>query len=140
MSRPRSWSSTMRRRASALSSGGIGEPARVGRRLDPEVGERERREVDDAARLGVDPDREDRDLGVARLERAVAAAAKVAATGEIGELDPERRRDEQLARIRVRERGPGALESIRVVQQGSVAPRVPTVVRRREAELLTVAP
>ena len=62
--------------------------------LDAEVRERERREVDDPARLGVEADGQDRHLGVAGLERPVAAAAEVAAAGQVGQLDPERRRDQ----------------------------------------------
>ena len=44
----------------------------------------------------------------AALERAVAAAAEMAAAGEVEELPAGRRRDEHLARVRVRERGRGA--------------------------------
>src|SRR5689334_22057484 len=76
-------------------SGGIG----VGGELHAVVLERERRQVDDPARLGLEADGQQRDEGVARLERAVTAAAEVAAAGQISQLDPERRRDEQLAGI-----------------------------------------
>src|SRR3954447_24706859 len=72
MSRPRSCRSTICRR-----SGGIG----VRGRLDAEVLERERREVDDPAWLGVEPDGQDRHQRVAGLERAVAAAAAKGAGG-----------------------------------------------------------
>src|SRR5690349_24405736 len=70
----------------------------------------------------------------------MAAAAEVAPAGQVGQLDAERRRDEQLAGVRVRERGPGALERVRLVEQRGVAARLPAAVGRRKAELLAVTP
>src|SRR4051812_3121869 len=131
ISRARSCRSTICRR-----SGGI----RVRGDLDAKVLERERREVDDSPRLGLEPDGQHRDQRVPRLQRAVAAAAEMAAPGQVGQLDAERRRDEQLAGVRVRERGPRALERVRLVEQRTVAARPPVVRAGREAELLAVTP
>jgi len=104
------------------------------------MGKREWGEVDDPARLRLDPDRQDRDLRVTGLQRAVAAAAQVAAPGKVGELHPEGRRDEHLACVRIRERGPGALEGVGLVEDGEIPVRAPAVSRRREVELLAAAP
>ena len=93
-----------------------------------------------SAGLALDPDGEDRHLGVAGVERPVAASAEVAVPGEVGELDARRRRDQQLAGVRVRERRPRALERVRLVEQAEVAARPPGAVRGREAKLLAVAP
>src|SRR5213592_2733274 len=102
MSRARSWRSTMLRRSSGCGMGGA--PVR---QLDAEVLERERGDVDDPSRDPVpEPDGQHGNLGVAELERAVAAAAEVAAAREVGELDTGGRGDDQLARVRVRERAP----------------------------------
>ena len=88
---------------------------------------RERGEVDDPPRDGaVEPDGQDRDLRVARFQGAVAAAAEVAAPREVGELDTGGRGDDQLPRVRVRERAPGSLECIRLVEEGLVAARLPS--------------
>src|SRR5438094_2642625 len=136
MSRARSWRSTMSRRSSGCCMRGtpIGQ-------LDAEVLDRERRDVDDPPRKAVpEPDGQHGNLRVAELERAVAAAAKVAAPREIGELDTDRRRDDQLARIRVRERAPGSLERVGLVEQGLVAARLPASGGRPEAKLFAVAP
>src|SRR5512133_280190 len=101
MSLPRSWSSTIRWRAStAIGHAQLLEDARGD--VDRPRGRR----------TGADGDH--RDLRVALLERAVAPSAGVMAPAEIGELDPGRRGDDQVARVRVGERGPGALERVRL--------------------------
>src|SRR5436190_1683358 len=111
MSRPRSCVSTMARRRPASSrSGGIREGAAVGRRLDAEVLERERRQVDDAPRLAGKTDRKQGNLRVGSGERAVAATAQVAATGQVCEFDTGGGRDEQLAGVRIMESRPGQRE------------------------------
>ena len=74
------------------------------------------------------------------IERAVGAAAHVVAPAEVGELPARGRRDDQLARVRVRERRPGAFEAVRVVEDRRVARRREAVLARREPELLAVAP
>ena len=102
------------------------------RRLDAEVREHRRRDLGDARGLGVDADVSSGHERVAGDERAVAAAARVVAAAEVGELPALRRRDEQLAGVRVRERR----RATRV--QASVA-AAPAVVAP-EAQLLAVAP
>src|SRR5436309_913248 len=131
MSRARSWRSTISRRASASSSGGIG---------DAEMPQRERSQVRDPPRdRPLDADRQDRNLGVRRIKRTVAAAAQMAAAGKIEELDPRRRRDEHVAGVRIRERTPGPLEGVRLVEQREIACGQPGPVGGGEAELLAVA-
>ena len=77
------------------------------------------RHLGDAGRRGrVDADGEERDERVAGDERAVAAAAEVVAASEVGELPPLRGRDEQLAGVRVRERGAHALGRIGMLELG----------------------
>src|SRR3954467_2810778 len=141
MSRPRSCRSTICRRPGGLSttcrrSGGIG----VRGPLDAEVLECERREVDDPAWRCVEPDGQDRHQPVSGLERAVAAAAEMAAAGTGGQLDAERRRDEQFAGVRVRERGPSTCERVRLVEQRAVAARPPAVLAGREPKLFAIPP
>ena len=82
--------------------------------------EHARRDVDDPRRRGAQPNREHRHFRVAELERAVAAAADVVAAAQVGELDTGRGRDDQVARVRVRERGPGALERVRLPEDVAV--------------------
>src|SRR4029079_4843419 len=96
MSRPRSCAATIeRRRRACSSSGGICEQAGVGRRLDAEVLECERGEVDDAARRRrVETDGEDGHLGVGGCKGAVTPAAQVALAAEVVELDAFARRDQ----------------------------------------------
>ena len=107
MSRARSCCVTIRWREETGSNGpAASRRLRVRRRADPEVRERGRREVDDRAGSRVDADRHHRHLGVARDERAVAAAAGVVAAAEVGELAARGRGDEHLAGVRVRERRP----------------------------------
>src|SRR5437764_6682866 len=134
MSRARSWRSTMSRRSSGCCMRG----APVGQ-LDAEVLDRQRGDVDDPPRNAVpEPDGQHGDLRVAELERAVAAAAEVAAPREVGELDTGGRGDDQLTRVRVRERAPGTLDGIRLVEEGLVAARLPASGGRPEAKLFTV--
>ena len=59
---------------------------------------------------------------------------RVVPPGEVGELPAGGRGDDQLAGVRVRERRPGALEPVRVVEDRGVAAR-PV---RREPKLLAV--
>ncbi len=126
MSRLRSCSSTISRRSARAVRHGVS--ARVYAALDAEVVEHERRDVGDRGRRGaVEPDREHRDLGVAREQRAVAAAAGVMAAAEIGELAARRGRDEHVAGVRVRQRGRRAREAVGIVEHVD-APR-----RRRAA-------
>ena len=111
-------------RVAARGGGRSGSAAeRVGRGPDAEMGEDERRDVDDARASAspVDADREERHLGVAGNERAVRAAADVVPAAEVGELVALGGRDEHLARVRVRERRPGAAQRIRVVEDRRVA-------------------
>src|SRR5438094_7103895 len=136
MSRARSWRSTMSRRSSGCCMRG----APVGQ-LDAEVLDRQRGDVDDPPRNAVPkPDGQHGDLRVAELERAVAAAAEVAAPREVGELDTGGRGDDQLTRVRVRERTPGSLERVGLVDQGLVAACLPASGGRPEAKLFAVAP
>src|SRR4051812_45853026 len=100
MSRPRSCTSTIARRASS-ASGCTRELLRVRRRLDAEMPQGQRREISDPAWRGVEPDGDDRYFRVARGEPAVTPAADVGSAAEVGELDSWSGRDEQLARIRV---------------------------------------
>src|SRR5205823_1518224 len=124
--------------SSTAVSGCLRRTGRPG--LHAEVLEHERCEIDDAARLALDADREQRHLGIAGAERAVAAAAEVMAPTEIDELEAGSRRDEEIAGIRVRERRERALKTVGVVEDRRVARGRPAVVRRREAELLALAP
>src|SRR2546421_448791 len=104
MSRARSWRATISRLA--CSSGGCICGARVVRR-EPEMLARERDEVDDPPRDGaVEPDGQDRDLRVARFQGAVAAAAEMAPSREISELDARRRGADPLPPVRGPERAP----------------------------------
>src|SRR4051812_28293777 len=92
-----------------------------------EVRERGRRDVGDARDLRVDADRQHRDDRIARDERAVAAAAGVVAPTEIGELPACRRGDEQLAGVRIVERGTDAVQRVRMLELGGreVSPVAP---------------
>ena len=73
-------------------------------------------------RRGVDADRQQRHERVAGDERAVAAAARVVAAAEVGELPALRRRDEQLAGVRVRERRPARHASAVEPRRGCLQP------------------
>src|SRR5207244_131431 len=87
----------------------------------------------------VDADGEQRHDRVALHERAVAAAAGVMAAAYVHELPAFGGRDEELTRVRVRERGPHAVQCIRLVEDGFVAARLPAVRAGAEPELLTFA-
>ena len=84
----------------------------------------------------LDADGEQRHDRVALDERAVAAAAGVVAPAEIGELPARRRRDEQLAGVRVREREPAAPSASGWSRTVGIAGRLPAVGARAEAKLL----
>src|SRR5436309_6203779 len=129
MSRARSCSSTIRRRAPGSALMG-----------DAEMVEHPRRHVDNPRGWCAGSDREHRHLGVARLERAVAAATHVMATAEIRELDSGSRRDDEVAGVRVGQRGPGALERVGLSEEVGGASGLPPARRRCEAELLAVLP
>src|SRR4051812_41612935 len=103
-SRARSCSSTMARRSGSKS--------------DTKVRQHERREVDDAPRLALDPGEQHRHLGVARNQRAVAATAGMVVTTQIGELVAGSCRDEDVAGVGVAERSvqPTVCVGIRAVQ------------------------
>src|SRR4029077_7071233 len=136
MSRPRSWASTIEcRRRACSSSGGMRKSPRVCGRLDAEVLERERRQVRDAPRRGAEANRQERHLRVREGEGTMAAAAEMAAAGEVGELDAVACGDEELARIRIVERRPGAPEGFRLRQERRVAVRLPAAPRPREPGL-----
>ena len=126
MSRPRSWSSTIRWR-------GVN-----GHRRTPQLLEDARRDVDRprGRRAGADGDH--RHFRVALLERAVAPAAGVVAPAEVGELDSGRGGDDQVAGVRVGERGPRALERVRLDEDGRVPGRLPAAVGRGEPKLAAV--
>src|SRR5439155_20418029 len=89
------------RMRSSWRSGGTRERSRIRRRLDREMAEDGGGHVDDRLRLGVESDREQRHLRVTGAQGAVAASAGVMSAGEIRELDPARRRHEDVARILV---------------------------------------
>src|SRR4051794_25965874 len=92
MPRPRSWRSTIDSRDST-------------RTRHSEMVEDGGHDLRDSPRRRVDADREKRNEGVGGDERAVAPAAQMVAAAEVDELPALRRRDEQLAGVRVRERG-----------------------------------
>src|SRR5262249_50557216 len=102
------------------------------------MGDQRGRDVGDALGSGVDADSHDRDDRVALDERAVAAAACVVSAAEIDELPPFGGRDEDLARFRIRERLPGAVQRVRVVEDRFVAACLPAVAGRAEAQLLAL--
>src|SRR3989440_2278876 len=131
----------MRRRASAYWSGctsGVPQ-GDVPRRLQAEVLEHGRRDVDDAAGQALEPDHEHRHDRVAGVDRAVAPAAGVVATAEIGELEAGRGRDEHLAGVRVRERRVRTSKGVRLVEDRLVSGRRPAAAHRGEGELLAAA-
>src|SRR5262245_60161818 len=132
MSRVRSCSATIVRRASAKSGDTSGR-----RGLDPEAARDGGSDIDDARRRRAGADGEHRHLRVAREQRAVAAAADVEAAADVGELVALGGADEHLARAGVGERLPDALEAVRVGKERSVAGRPPAVVAvGPEAKLL----
>ena len=51
----------------------------------------------------------------------MAAAARVVAAGEVGELDSGRGRDDDVARVRVVQRGPRACAAVGIVEHGAIA-------------------
>ena len=88
-----------------------------------------------------DVDEEQRNLGIARDQGAMRAAADVIPAAEVGELVALGRRDEDLAGVRVRECRPGAGERVGMVEDRGVAgEREQATSSRREVELLSVAP
>src|SRR4051812_34283082 len=96
-------------------------------------------DVGDALDRSFDADGEQWDDRIARDERAVASAARVVAAADVDELPARRRGDEQLARVRIREGAPAAIQRIRVIEDRPVAARRPTVRIRPEAKLLSLA-
>src|SRR5918994_1179974 len=135
MSRPRSWSSTMRARAVSVESGGMSGGTHRGRGLDSEVAQHRGRDFDDRAGR-VETDCEHRDLRIADLEGAVTAATRVMAAAHVRELEARRGGDDQVAGVRVLQGGPRTLERVRVREQRLVAVRREAAVRPDEAELL----
>src|SRR5581483_10856083 len=129
MPRARSWRSTIARRSATIGGDAHAEEIADGRR-----------DIRDAANVGIHSDREQRHGRVAGDERAVAAAARMVAAAEIGELPAFRGRDEQLARVRVRERGPRTGECIGLIEDRPVAGGRPAVAVGPEAELLARPP
>src|SRR5260370_15508514 len=97
------------------------------------------RDLGGARRPGVDPDGNRGDERMAGEGRAVTAAAGVMPAAEIRELPAVRSGDEQLAGVRIRERRPGAVKRVGMVEDGGVAARLPPVAGRLEAELLALA-
>src|SRR5881398_3526480 len=83
MSRSRSWCCTIADRSA--SSDGTSERPLVRGRLQAEVLDHRRGDVDDGLRRSVDADCQHRDLRIAREERTVAPAADVMPPREIGE-------------------------------------------------------
>ena len=98
--------------------------------------ERRRHHLGDRAGQRIHADRQHRHLRVAREQRAVRAPAGVVPAGEVGELPARRGRDDQLARVRIRERRPRPLEAVRKAENRGVAARR----FAREPQLLAVAP
>src|SRR5213592_2513876 len=131
MSLARSWSSTMRSRAPRRASSAS---------IYAELSKHEGRDVDDPRGHTPEPDGEHRNLGVAELERAVAASADVMAPAEVGELDPGGGRDDEVACVRVGQRAPGALERIRLREDVHVTGGLPALSVRREAKLFSTPP
>src|SRR5262249_26748714 len=78
-------------------------------------------------------------LAVGQAERAVRAAREVMSPAEVGELDALDRRDEHVARVRVRQRRPGPPEPIGMIDDLLVAGQRPAAVLRGEAELPALA-
>src|SRR5437763_13932850 len=112
MPRRRSCRSTIRARTSADTDRRLHRR----RRRDAEVLEHGGSDVRDPVQLRPDADREERDDGVAGDQRAVAAAASMMAAAEVDELPSLRRRDEHLARVRVRERRAGPPRGVGVLE------------------------
>src|SRR3954453_6995407 len=112
MPRRRSCDSTIPARSSADTR----ERLHRTRHRDTEVREHGRSDVRDPVQLGLEPDGHDRHERVARDERAVAAAARVVAAAQIGELPALRGGDEKLAGVRVRESGTRAMGSVRMLE------------------------
>src|SRR6478735_3169638 len=102
-------------------SGSCGATQCVRGRHDTEMREDEGCDVDDAPGRALDVDEQERHLRVAGDERAVRATSDMVAAAEIGELVALRRRDEDLAGVRVRKSCPGALERVRMVENRGIA-------------------
>src|SRR5438105_5403662 len=136
--RARSWCSTMAFRLEAVSDNTL-KRLRVRGSLDAKVRQHRRHHVGDARGRGIDADRKQRHHGVALDERTVAATACVVAPAEVGELPARRRGYEQLAGVRIRERRPGAMHRVRMVEQRGVTGRLPVIGAWTEAQLLAGA-
>src|SRR4029079_14634529 len=143
--RPASCSSTIIRRSPARSDTGRDARPHGGRRLHPEMGEREWSKVGNARiarqRRALEARGEHRHRRVAGEERAVAPPTGVVAAAEVRELPPLRGGDDHFAGIRARERAPDALERVRVLVRNEAA-RVsrgrPAALVRSEADLVAV--
>src|SRR5438034_4977594 len=81
--------------------------------MDTEVPEEERFEPGDRGRRLVEADRQHRHLGVVGCQRAMAAAAEMATTGEVGELPAACRGEDHVAGVRIAERCLGPRASVR---------------------------
>src|SRR6266702_3619207 len=113
MPRARSWWSTIARRSDDAGTG--------------EVREHSWSDIGDALDRRIDTDGEHRHDGVAFDERAVAAPARMMASADIDELPSLRGGDQQLAGVRIGERGPRAVERVRVVEDRHITGRLPSV-------------
>src|SRR3954453_12421403 len=136
MPRARSCVSTI-----AARSGSMLERHDVHRRrgCDTEMREHGRRHLRDPRGRRLDADGEERAARAPLAERAVAAAARVMAAADVHELPAFGGGDEELARIRVRERGPHAMKRIGMVENRFVPARLPTVHSGTKTELLAFA-
>ena len=103
---------------------------------DAEVPEHQRRDVDDPGGRGLEPDGEHGHLRIAELEGAVTAPADVVTPARVREFDARLSGDDQVARVRVRERGPGALERLGLIEDAAGAFREPAVHAGRETKEL----
>src|SRR2546430_12197688 len=141
MSRPRSCASRMERRGGVgAPSGGMREGAGGRGSCDAEMLECQRRQVGDAPRRGVESDGEQGHLGVGAGKGAVTPTAEMAPAPKVVELDAFAGRDDQLARVRIAERRPRALERVGLRQERQVAARLPAAPGRGEAKLLAGPP
>src|SRR5581483_11847109 len=128
MPRLRSWGSTIASRSDSIE-----------RRADAEVCEQCRRDLRDPVDLRLDADGQERDERVASDERAVATAAGVVASAEVGELPALGRRDEDLPCVGVGERRPAAPQRVGVIEDRLVPVRLPDAVDGAEPELLSLS-
>ena len=129
MSRARSWPSTIR----SAGSGGIGVSA-GGSTPKCASASGARSTIRRGSR--VEPDGQDRHLGVAGLERAVAAAAEVAAAGQVGRARP---REAARPAARPRSGSRGRPTTARARRAGPAAMRRRSSASRRRPER-TAAP